>query len=398
MKLLVVSHTPHYLRGGTVVGFGPTVREISHLARLFGSVVHLAPLLPGAAPESALPYGPPAGDRVALRPLPPTGGDGLLAKLGILAAAPSFLALLRRELLSAGAWHVRAPANVALLAMAFFPLLPARPCWIKYAGNWRPQGDEAASYRWQRRWLARPRPGLAVTVNGRWPDDPAHVFPFRNPSFTAEELAAARDPGGEPRRLPAASEPPGGPLELLFVGRLDEPKGAGRAIEVLARLRRQDAGPAGARLVVAGEGPERARFERLASDLGCAPWVSFTGELARPALAPLYRRAHFLLLPTRSSEGWPKVLSEAMAYGAVPLAGAVSSIPQLLAEVGCGRALPPLDVGAFAGALAHYLEQPALFAAESRRAREAAADFTYDRHLAAVQELFETRWKLQLAP
>ncbi len=387
MKLLVVSHTPHYLRGGEVVGFGPTVREISHLARLFGSVVHIAPLYEGEAPASALPYGEPAGDRVVLRPLPPAGGDGLAAKLGILRHAPAFLRLLRQELRHADAWHVRAPANQALLAMAAFPWLPARPCWIKYAGNWRPEGSEAFSYRWQRRWLSRPRASLAVTVNGRWPGDPPHVVPFRNPSFTAAELAAARQ--GEPRRLPEHGEP----VELLFVGRLDEPKGAGRAIEILARLR-----PGAGRLVLAGSGPAREACEKLARELGCAKRVSFAGELPRQALAELYRRAHFLLLPTRSSEGWPKVLSEAMAFGAVPLAGAVSSIPQLLEEAGTGRALPPEDRGAFAAAIEGYLDAPRRFAAESHRAREAAADFTYDRHLAAVQELFETRWKLQLAP
>ncbi len=364
MKLLVVSHTPHYLRDGEVVGFGATVRELSHLATLFSSVVHLAPLYPDPAPASALPYGAPAGDRIALRPVAPSGGDGLVAKMYVLAGAPGFLRQLRREVATADAWHLRAPANLALLAMAFFPFLPERPCWVKYAGNWRPEGaearSEAASYTWQRRWLARPRPNLAVTVNGSWPGDPPHVVPFRNPSFTAAELAAAKG-GADSRRPPA----PGEPLELLFVGRLDEPKGAGRAIEVLARLAGQGIA---ARLTLAGGG-ERPRWEARARELGREGEVTFAGELPRPALAELYRRAHFLLLPTRSSEGWPKVLSEAMAYGAVPLAGAVSSIPQTLAAAGAGAALPPREPDAFAAAIAGYLAEPRRWEAESGRAR-----------------------------
>lgn len=388
MKLLVVSHTPHYLRGGQVVGFGPTVRELSHLAGLFESLVHLAPLYRDAAPDSALAYEGPFAERVELRPLPPMGGEGIPAKLGILLRTPGLARRLRREVAAADAWHLRAPASIALLAMAFFPFFASRPCWVKYAGNWRPEGPEPWSYRWQRHWLGRPRLRVAVTVNGRWPDDPPHVAAFRNPSFTAAELAAARE-GGE-RRLPAAGET----LELLFVGRLDEPKGAGRAIEVLAQLRR---GGVEARLELAGAGSERERFFALAANLGVAEEVRFAGELPRPALAELYRRAHFLLLPSRSSEGWPKVLSEAMAYGALPIAGAVSSIPQGLADAGAGRALPPLAVADFTEALRAYLARPELYAAESRRARETAADFTYDRHLAAVRQLFETRWKLQLA-
>lgn len=394
MKLLIVSHTPHYLRSGELVGFGATVRELSNLALLFSSVVHLAPLYSGPAPGSALPYGAPAGGKISLVPLPPVGGDGPLAKLGILAGAPAFLRALRRELAAADAWHVRAPANLALLAMTAFPLLPARPCWIKYAGNWRPSGPEAhnepASYRWQRRWLRRPRSGLAVTVNGRWPGDPPHVVPFRNPSFTAAELVAARRSG-------AGRRPPGpdSPLDLLYAGRLDEEKGAGRAIETVAALARLGLA---ARLTLAGGGPLQAAWEKLAATLGVAGNVVFAGELPRQALAELYARAHFLLLPTRSSEGWPKVLSEAMAHGAVPLAGAVSSIPQGLADAGAGRALPPLEIATFAATLAEYAAAPDRWAAESARGREAAADFTYDRHLAAVQELFFTRWHLQLAP
>lgn len=390
MKLLVVSHTPHYLRGGQVVGFGPTVRELGHLAELFDSLVHLAPLYPGGAPDSALPYEGPFADRIELRPLPPTGGDGLPAKLGILLRAPNLSRRLRREVAAADAWHLRAPANVALLAMALFPFMPSRPCWIKYAGNWRPESKEPWSYRWQRRWLLRPRREVAVTVNGRWPDDPPHVTAFRNPSFTLDELAAARDSSAE-RRLPVCGEK----LELLFVGRLDEPKGGGRAIEILAGLRR---GGVDARLELVGGGEGREAFAALAASLGVADRVAFAGELPRPALADLYRKAHFLLLPSHSSEGWPKVLSEAMAYGALPLAGAVSSIPRGLAEAGAGRALPPLAVAGFVAAVNEYLARPDLYAAESSRARDSAADFTYDRHLAAVRQLFETRWKLQLAP
>jgi hypothetical protein len=43
MRLLIISHTPHYHRDGEIVGWGATVREIDHLAALFESVVHIAP-------------------------------------------------------------------------------------------------------------------------------------------------------------------------------------------------------------------------------------------------------------------------------------------------------------------------------------------------------------------
>ena len=60
MKLLIVSHTPHYERNGSLVGWGPTVREIGHLARLFDDVVHIAPVHSGPAPKMRCPTKPTA--------------------------------------------------------------------------------------------------------------------------------------------------------------------------------------------------------------------------------------------------------------------------------------------------------------------------------------------------
>ena len=56
MRLLIVSHTPHYHAAGRLVGWGPTVRELDYLSELFDEVVHVAPVYGEAAPGSALPY------------------------------------------------------------------------------------------------------------------------------------------------------------------------------------------------------------------------------------------------------------------------------------------------------------------------------------------------------
>ena len=43
-KLLIISHTPHFRRGKTIVGWGATVREIRYLAKAFDSICHIAPV------------------------------------------------------------------------------------------------------------------------------------------------------------------------------------------------------------------------------------------------------------------------------------------------------------------------------------------------------------------
>jgi len=174
------------------------------------------------------------------------------------------------------------------------------------------------------------------------------------------------------------------PIRLIYVGRLESAKGAGRALDILASL-----GPMGlsATLDLIGDGPERAAFELKAEQLGVKHLTRFHGWMPRTALIPLYAQSHFMILPCTSSEGWPKVLSEAMAYGVIPIAGNVSSIPQLLEAFGAGRAIEPENVKAFCQAIQEYYRNPAGWKGESANAVKAAASFTYDRYLEAVRSL-----------
>jgi glycosyltransferase involved in cell wall biosynthesis len=375
MKLLIVSHTPHYWRDGRLVGWGPTVREIDHLATLFDEVVHVAPVYREPAPDSAIGY---RSDRVAVCSVAPAGGPGALAKLGILLQAPAYIRAILRELRSTDVVHVRCPASISLIAIMLLAMVRRpRIRWAKYAGNWQPNGKEAWSYTLQRWWLRKGLHRGIVTVNGRWPNQPAHVHPFFNPCLTDEELASARQV--------AAGKVLSQPIRLLLVGRLEAAKGVGCALQILAAVRAR--GIAGV-LDLVGDGPERPSFERMASELGVDADVRFHGWLPRPALAPLYAQAHLMLFPT-SSEGWPKVLSEAMAYGVVPVAGAVSSIPQYLGDFHTGRSFPPHDLAAFADAICWYAAHPDRWKEEAENGARAASAFTYSSYLAAVARLLE---------
>jgi glycosyltransferase involved in cell wall biosynthesis len=373
VKLVIVSHTRHYRSASGIVGWGPTVREIDHLAGLFREVVHVAPLHEAPAPDHAMPY---TSARVRLVAVRPAGGERAAEKLGILLHAPGWVRAILREVADADVVHVRCPASISLVALAVlqFRRRPSRR-WIKFAGNWNPGGAEPLSYRLQRAWLRSGWTRSVVTVNGEWPDQPGHVHSFLNPCLTEAEVEEGRRAAAE-KRL-------GRRVRLLFVGRLEETKGVGRGIRVLGGLRGK---AIEAELDVVGDGPERGTFEALSRRLGLDDAVRFHGWLRRTSLGPLFGEAHFLLLPT-VSEGWPKVLSEAMAYGAVPLAGDVGCISQYLERFRSGKAFPAGDERAFVEAIATYAGSPATWQAESMRGVEAAALFTYARHVENVRGL-----------
>jgi glycosyltransferase involved in cell wall biosynthesis len=373
-RLLIISHTPHFRRGDHIVGLAATVREIDYLADLFDQVVHLAPLHEGESQGSTSPY---TSNRVVLHPVKPAGGAGLLDKVGIVGRIPEYWIAIGRELKSCDAVHVRCPANISLIAILRLALTihPSKR-WLKYAGNWKPEQRTPLSYSFQRWWLAKGWHRGTVTVNGEWPDQPSHLLSFFNPSLSEEDLEHGRESAERKNLVP--------PIRLLFVGRLEEAKGAGRVLDIAAELKRN-----GVELKVdmVGDGPERSSLENRAHVLGLDSDLFFHGWLSHKPLAELYAVAHFFVLPTRS-EGWPKVISEGMACGALPVAGAVGSIPQYLQRFGCGKAIDPMSVGEFVRTIREYLNDPQKWKSESMNAVNSAGLFSYREYLNRVRSLF----------
>lgn len=365
----------HYRDGDAVWGWGPTVQEIDHLATLFDRVRHVGCLHDGPPSESSLPYRVKNLDFI---PVPPSGGPRFIDKLGILRLAPKYLSTMRREIRKADVIHVRGPANIPLLAILLLAFVPApEKRWIKYACNWNPGRIDRISYTFQRWWLRKNFARSLVTVNGQWPQQPEHVRSFFNPCLTVSELQE----GERLSRKKALSLP----LRLLFIGGLNTSKGAGRAIQILAMLKAEGVE---ASLDLIGDGLERPSFECLAADLALRDHLRFHGWMRRTDLGPFLAQAHCILLPS-ASEGWPKVLSEAMAYGVVPLAGAVSSIPQYLRQFACGQAIPAEDLAGYVAALKRYVKHPDRWREESRRGVTAAHHFSYEAYLDAVKRLLE---------
>ena len=160
---------------------------------------------------------------------------------------------------------------------------------------------------------------------------------------------------------------------LLFVGRLIERKGAEFAVRAVAELRQERKRKL--RLLVVGDGPERAALERLAGALGVRAAVAFAGALPPAELAPLYRRAAALLFPAVTDwkgeqEGFGMVLVEAMRSGLPIVATRSGGIPDVISDGATGLLVPERDPKALADAVDRLLSR----ADEARQLAAAAQD------------------------
>jgi glycosyltransferase involved in cell wall biosynthesis len=153
-----------------------------------------------------------------------------------------------------------------------------------------------------------------------------------------------------------------------YVGRLV-------AIKDLATLFRAFADVAAARpevrLLVAGDGDQRAPLERLAAELGITESTRFIGWFTD--LPRLYATIDIVALTSRN-EGMPASLIEGMAAGRAIVATAVGGVPELIANGESGLIVPPGDVARTARAIRDLVDHPDRRAALGQRARAAAAD------------------------
>jgi len=200
--------------------------------------------------------------------------------------------------------------------------------------------------------------GVADDVRAITRLPPERVLVIRNPVVTPDlaRLAAARVPH------PWLAER-GIPL-VLGMGRLTRQKDFPTLLRAFARVRAERA----CRLIILGEGRDRAALAALAAALGVAADVDLAGFALNPYP---YLGASSLFVLSSLWEGSPNALAEAMALGTPVVATDCPSGPRELLEGGRVAPLVPTgDIPALAQAMLDQLAQPTRAASLREAVRE----------------------------
>lgn len=174
---------------------------------------------------------------------------------------------------------------------------------------------------------------------------------------------------------------------VLFAGRLTALKGARVLAEAVAEAQTRLNAPL--RLIVAGEGPERAALERRTKTLNLE--ASFTGWVTGPERLAVFRRATVLAIPSVWPEPFGLVGLEAASLGVPAVAFDVGGIWEWLRDGVNGHLVDP-DGGtqAFGQALANVLGDSRALARLSAGAIARAHDLTVDRHVAKLEDILRS--------
>ncbi|PCH53425.1 MAG: hypothetical protein COC22_02765 [Flavobacteriaceae bacterium] len=329
--------------------------------------------------------------------------------------------------------HLRCPGNIGLLGCFVQILFPNKPKTVKYAGNWDPKSKQPLSYRLQK-WIVSKTfltRNTKVLVYGEWENQTKNIVPFFTATYSEEEILERHSEHNEatsPIKQIATSrnsrtnetdcrpEPVegfpcnnklhrnsqldwrshdlendgqipnqvgnDGKINFLFVGGLTKGKQPLLSMKVVHELKKKGYQ---VQLDLYGEGTECEKLVNYIQNNSLENEMILHGNTSKEIIKKAYQKAQFLLFISKS-EGWPKVVAEAMFWGCLPITSAISCIPYML-DHGNRGAIVTANVDEIILVVEDYLKDTKKYSAQVKKAMEWSRHYTLERFEEGIGKL-----------
>lgn len=231
--------------------------------------------------------------------------------------------------------------------------------------QWLHARDKARQYRlplhWLERFGVRSHSRLIAVSQGT-----ADKLVSLNPAATVEVVGNGIDREALDGDLTLGRD-------VLFVGRLELHL---KGLDVLLAAWAMAAPQLGAKLVIAGTGPDQERVERLIDSLGVSDSVELVGWVSGQAKLDLMHSARLVVVPSRH-ETFGLVAVEALASGTPVVIFDIPSLREVVPE-GCGWKVAPFDAEALAAELVQRYPAESDLLAAGLQGRSFARRFDWD--------------------
>jgi len=345
------------------------------ISELFAQTHLVLPLAGATVGKNGLE--PLSGNAVSVVELTTPAGRGIWRKFGF----PLWLIrngrVIAREFKWADAIHAPIPGDVGTVALAL-ALLFRKPLFVRHCGNWFATRTAAEWFwRWVMEKFAGGRNVMLATGGGTGEPSSrnAAVRWIFSTSLTTREMYART-------RIRIA---PHDPARLVIACRQEPGKGTDLVIETLAALPDR---MCTATLDIAGEGSCLAALKQLAIDRGVDRRVRFHGRLSHSDLMDLFSQADLFCYPT-TSEGFPKVVLEALASGLPVITTNTSVLPVLIGNE-AGKLVDEPTPVSLAASIVECLGNG--YSAMSTAAVQTAAKYTLDEWRCTLARILRDAW------
>jgi len=313
MRFTIITHVLHYKKGHSYFAYAPYVREMNIWAKYVDELVIVAPVSLEKKSSIDEQY---KHQKITLVTIDSFNILSLKNTWKTLFKIPKISRALFKAMQVTDHIHLRCPGNIGLIAAFIQIAFPQKIKTVKYAGNWDPNAKQPWSYKLQKMILSNSiiTKNCQVLVYGKWPLQSKNIKSFFTASYSKEKYTVITPRVFEKK------------IQFLFVGTLSAGKRPMLAVKVIEELIKKGHE---VKLDLYGDGVLRGKLKNYILQNKLESHVFLHGNRNAKTIEEAYKKAHFLILPSKS-EGWPKVIAEAMFWKCVPIATSISCVPWML--------------------------------------------------------------------
>jgi glycosyltransferase involved in cell wall biosynthesis len=381
MNLVVFSHKPCWISDASPTGYvtdGGFPKQMQIISTLFSKTSIAVPIVDGHPPAGTYTI---AGHNLEIIPLSAPRGRGWRRKILLPTWLLRNLPTLLSQALRSDAIHTPIPGDVGTIGM-LLALAMRKRLFVRHCGNWfAPRTLAERFWKWSMERYAGGRNVMLAT--GGAPSPPsarnADIDWIFSTSLSSTRLATAS---------PKTSAPSKSNLRLVTACRQEARKGTEKVIQALPELRKRFPG---LEFDVIGDGTIMPALRSLVKQLGLERVVVFHGRLAQIDVLRVMAEAHLFCYPTSASEGFPKVVLEALASGLPVITTRVSVLPNLIDET-CGFLLDDDSPASIVHAVDRCMANEMKYVSMSEAGVERARMYSLEAWQNFIRKKLEAAW------
>ncbi|MCH8535501.1 MAG: glycosyltransferase [Flavobacteriaceae bacterium] len=369
-NFLIISHTNHYKDANQYLAYAPYVREMNLWAKHVSQMSIVSPIGTTFDKNINLAYN---HNQIKLYTVPAFSLVGIKEIIKTLCKLPQILVVIFKAMKQADHIHLRCPGNMGLLGCLVQMFFPNTPKTAKYAGNWDLNSKQPWSYKLQKWILSNTflTKNMQVLVYGEWPKQSKNIKPFFTATYREEE------------KLPIKIRNYTETLHFCFVGSLVKGKQPLKAIQLIEDLKHKGFDVV---LHMYGDGIERETLASCIAKNDLKEQVFIYGNQPKDKVKKALQHSHFLILPSKS-EGWPKVVAEAMFWGCIPIVTPISCVPWMLEEGKRGILMNDKNISQTTDTIVNHLKAPTQLEQMAESAVKWSRQYTLDKFEEEIKKL-----------
>lgn len=270
--------------------------------------------------------------------------------------------------------HLRCPGNMGLLGCIVQIFFPSKPKTVKYAGNWDPKSKQPFTYRIQKWILSNTflTKNVKVLVYGEWENQTKNIKPFFTATYSEKDIVEIENKNLKNR------------VKFIFVGGFTKGKQPLTSVKVVEKLKSKGHIVS---LDMYGDGLERQNVENYILQNNLKEFVTIHGNVGKEKIKRAFQNSHFLLFISKS-EGWPKVVAEAMFWSCLPITTSVSCVPYMLGNGNRG-AIVNDSIDNIVNTIENYLMNESNYVKQVERAKDWSQSFTLEKFESEIGKLLK---------